>query len=182
MSMTKLAARLKLAGPHDMSLQLQQAIPGTPFVMRGGEVKEERLPGMRRWVDRDMLERAMAAQDAGTPQAEYLADEESRSLLRGSLGGAGLGAISGYTLRDMIPHKGISKSPLQSALLGSLLGAGAGTAAHYINGGERSSDAAEAYRGAARERPASALPQDRQDQSSAAASTPLLLHTGPSVA
>lgn len=181
MAFRVLSERLKIAGPHDLSLQFLQPIPGTPFALRGGEKKEERLPGMRRWVDRDMIQRAMGAQGDGEGFDDYLASENRRNLVQKLLGGAGVGALSGHSAASSI-----GQSPLSSAIAGALLGAGVGGAWHLLSGDRREDDAAEAYLGAQGElarfpRPRSALPQNRQDESSAAAVPPALLHTGPSL-
>lgn len=193
MSIARLAARLKTAGFSRLSLQFAPQIPGTPFAIRG-ETKEERMAGMNRWVNRRMIEEAMDAHELGVSPDEFA----HRQAVEGSgtpvALGAGLGGAAGYSLASKYPEHAVTKhlgkgpggAPLTAALLGTLIGAGTGYGYHQVTKDRRLRDAYEAYTGAAIEhmrypRPVSALPQKRQDEGSAAALTPTLLHTAPSV-
>lgn len=182
MAFRKLAERLKMAGPLDVTPQFLYGLPGTPFAIRGGDGHEDRLPGMRRWVDRAMLQRALQGQDQGMSLDEYLSREDRHSLTRKIIGGGTIGGIGGMAIANS--H---GRAPLASAIMGLLAGAGVGAGMHLGTADSRDDAAVEAYLGAQEEvakypRPRSALPQGRFDESSAYAVPPTLLHTGPSVA
>ena len=197
MSPRELKLRAKLAWLDNLELQLSQAIPGTPATLRSSDAKAERLPGMRRWVNRDAVERAMVAYDAGVAPEEFMASEGSRSGLGKALGSAAFGGAAA----GLLAHKNQDNSfvqamsqrtgghgPLAAALLGALASGGATAVSHAMGAGKRRDDALEAYQGARLDafrnpRPKlTALPQDRQDEASAASVAPRLLHVAPSSA
>lgn len=182
----RLAARLrqKTAAPHPVQLQLGQVIPGTPLMIRGGEIKEERLPGMRRWVDRDVLQRVFAGLEGGAPPEVLVEAEAARGNVAYPAAGAAIAALSARDLAARVPQIA-AHGPLASALVAALAGGVAGGAYHYGTRGKRQDDAREAIHGARQEiakfpRPKDhAIPTGQTDQGTASASTPTLLATAP---
>ena len=182
----RLAARLrqKTAAPHALQLQLSQQIPGTPFMLRGGEIKEERLPGMRRWVDRDTVQRVFSGLEAGESPESIVQDEVARGQLLHPAIGAGIGALASTELASRIPQLG-SRGPLAAALLAALTGGAAGAAYNYAGRDKREQDAREALEGAQLEMAkfprhrGHAVPMGQADQGTASAATPTLLSSAP---
>ncbi len=173
--------RQKLAALSDLRMQLNANIPGTPFVLRGGEQKEERLPGMRRWVDRGILEQAYAGLDAGRDPQDLIDEAESSGAVLQPLTGALVGGLGSRALSGALGHK----APLTDSLVAALAGGVAGSAYHALKARKRREDMQEAIIGAQGDiqrnpRPVSALPSVNS-RSTAAASTPMLLGTGPAV-
>lgn len=182
----RLAARLrqKTAAPHPFQMQLSQQIPGTPFALRGGEIKEERLPGMRRWVDRDTIQSVFSALAAGKSEDEIVSEMEGRGSLTTPLLGAVTGAMASKELAARIPQLA-AQGPLAAALMTALAGGAAGAVYNLTGRGRRREDAMEAIQGVRGEmakfprNPGHAVPLGQKDQGTASASTPTLLSTAP---
>jgi hypothetical protein len=121
------------------------AVPGTPFSVGANlKNKDERLPGMSRWVDRDVLERAMQGTDQGL-DAQALVDQEMHrgNLMHPLMGAAAAAALTKYKL----PGAGNV-----GALLAALTGAGAGSVYNHVTADSRGKDMMEALRGTYAER------------------------------
>ena len=105
--------------------------------------KDERLPGMNRWVPRQLLENAYAQTDAGFDDKaiEQMAAESGN--VEYPMVGAGLGAL--------LAHFGLSKS-LGAAGLGALVGGGAGALYNTATRDQRVGDMHEALKGVHGER------------------------------
>lgn len=143
-------------------------IPGTPIGLSARE-REERLPGMHKWVPRDVIEKAYAGLDAGLdPQAimEGAADE-GRFL--SPLLGAGAGAAA---MRFGMPRSGPA-----GLGLGALLGAGAGALYNQATSPGRERDMQEALSGVLREQEAD-KPFAHQTSETASESSPMLVARG----
>lgn len=176
--------RTKTAAPHALSLQLSQQIPGTPLVLRGGEIKEERLPGMQRWVDRDMIQRAYAGLSDGISPDELVADEGARGSVLYPAAGAGAAALAansmGADLAQLAPSLG-KHGPLAAVLASALAGGVAGGVYQHASAPKRERDMREAIVGAQRDmaqyprHPGHAIPQNQKEQGSASAEVPTLL-------
>jgi len=184
MSIARLRARLKVAGvPLGMSLQFSQQIPGTPLAIRGGDIREERLPGMRRWVDRNTIQKAYEGLADGKDPDQLIQEEADSGSILYPLLGAAAGGIGGYNLAGKLPADW-GASPLTSAVVGTLTGGAAGAAYQHFTRDNRARDMHEALLGANRDiqysprhTDASALPGNRNDESSAAAVPPRVLST-----
>lgn len=116
---------------------------GVPGLSVGLASKDERLPGMNRWVPRETLEHAYQGLDDGLDaQALQELAAEQGSVTHPAIG-AGIGAA--------LAHFGLSKS-LGSAALGALAGGGAGALYNKHTAGQRQSDMREAVKGVEHER------------------------------
>ena len=183
----RLAELVKQADLSNLQLGFRHQIGGTPFTLQGSEMKDERLPGMRRWVDRDMLQRAMEARAHGMSEDQFVRQEGGRNSVMAPLMGAGIGASMGHGAPSWLTSRlpGKMQGPLAQSLIGGLLGAGAGLGYHMYKGNDRRNDAHEAWFGAGQNEkahPRSALPQQRRSEGSASAVAPTLLTTAPAVA
>ena len=153
-------------------------VPGTPLMLRPPDAREERLPGMRRWASREAIERAFKGLEAGDDPQQMEDEAASAGVLSAPLFGALSGGALGMGAAKVLK----AKSPLTHALVGALLGGVGGAAKHYQGRESTREDFREALHGARTEmaaHPRTALPSSRSDQSTATASTPLLLSTGP---
>ena len=183
----RLAALVKQADLSNLQVGFRHQIAGTPFALQGSEMKDERLPGMRRWVDRDMIQRAMQARAQGMSEDEFMRHEGGRNSFVSPLLGAGVGASLGHGAPDWMTNHlpGKAQGPLARSIIGGLLGAGAGAAYHAYKGDDRRGDAHEAWFGAGQNEkahPRSALPTERRSEGSSSAVPPTLLTTAPAVA
>lgn len=142
-------------------------IPGTPFGM-GYSPTNERLPGMHKWVDRGVIERAHKGLDQGLSLEDVVDQERDRGRFTDPLLGAAAGAA--------FSHFGL-KGNAGMSLLGAGLGAGAGALAHQQTGSVRANNMEEALQGVVRER-AHEFPVRGQHRATATAATPLLISTG----
>jgi len=147
-------------------------VPGTPMNMSFYDGPAERLQGMHRWVPRDVIERTHTGLDAGLDPADVIHSEENRGNVLQPMIGAGVGAG--------LAHFGLGgKANLPATALGGLFGAGAGAAYNMFNAPYRKSDAQEALYGVMRERSNEYnFPMASQTQTTAAASTPMLVSSG----
>lgn len=169
---SSLAARERMKqGSFDPSMGLGYTIPGTPVSLRMDSEKAERLPGMSRWAPRHMIERAFALQEAGVDDGEAIARAEDEGLFTDPLVGAGLGAIAGPAI--------LPGAEAKARLIGALAGGAGGLGLNLAGRSRRGEQMAAALRGAAVER--DRFPLERQDDSTASSSPPLLLSSGTGV-
>lgn len=144
-------------------------LPNSPLSVSASG-KHERLPGMRRWVPRDAIERAGLGLDEGLDPQALLELEAQRGRFAWPAVGGALGAGG---LRLMMPQSGLA------AQAGAgLLGAGAGALAHRAGESARVSDMGEALRGVLYERLMQRSALTGQAPMSAAESTPLVVSRG----
>lgn len=160
----------KVAGVKQAALEfgVGTQIPGTPIgVSTNFKGKTERLNGMDRWVNQDVIERAFKGTSEGL-DAQALMDLEAQrgSLLHPLLGGGAAAALSKYK----VPSAG----NLGAALAG-LLGAGAGAFYNQVTSDNRREDMSEALRGVYGER---GFPVRGQAHSTATESQPMLVSRG----
>jgi hypothetical protein len=143
-------------------------LPGTPLnVGYSHKSKEERLPGMNRWVDRDVLERALQGTSDGL-DAQALVDLEGD---RGRLSHPALGALLGGGLtKHFLPKSGNA-----GAALASLIGAGSGALYNQATAGDRRDSMVDALRGVYQER---GFPLQGQGHSTANEPPSMLLSRG----
>jgi len=164
------AARLSNFASHfpkvaDTSLGL--TVPGSPLSV-GFRSRDERLPGMHRWVPRRVIERAYEGLDDGLDSADVIDDEQRRGTLVYPALGAGAAAAAS--------HFGLNL-PGTATGLAALLGAGAGATFHDATGGNRARDAREALHGVLHER-GREFPVRGQRHVTASAPRPALISTG----
>jgi hypothetical protein len=139
--------------------------PGSP-VSLSLRTRDERLPGMHRWVPRNLIERVHEDLDQGLDPADVLESERGRgSLLSPAMGGAAGAALAHFGLGG--------RGGAAAAGLGALLGAGAGSTVNDLSASNREDNALEALRGVLRER--ASVPAIRGQQHSTASSPPPLL-------
>jgi hypothetical protein len=137
-------------------------LPGTPIGLNFG-TKQERLPGMNKWVDRDIIERAYEALDAGLdPQAIMERESERGNLKHPAIGGGMAAALA---------HFNLPKASPSSTLVAGAGGAALGALYNRFTAKNRASDAAEALKGIARERG----PIRGQDRMTASENTPMIV-------
>jgi len=145
-------------------------VPGTPFTLPGSPRYRERLPGMSRWVDRDLVERVSKELGAGKTVDDIAAKESTRGLLSEvagpAVGGGVLGLLGGRLyggekalspVRQLL-SEGISKATLRGLsqtpkymlglpLAGAALGAGYGASKWLANKPKRDEDTRQTVRG-----------------------------------
>lgn len=143
-------------------------LPGTPFnVGTNLKSKEERLPGMNSWVDRDLLERALQGTSEGL-DAQALVNMEAD---RGSLMHPALGALgAGAAVKKYLPKSGNT-----GAVLAALLGAGGGALYNQFTAGDRRDSMVDALRGVYQER---GFPIQGQGHTTASEPQAMLLSQG----
>lgn len=142
------------------------SVPNVPIGISMSQ-HSERLPGMHRWVDRGLIERAHEALDAGLDPADVIDMERSRGTVKHPLTGAAVGGA--------LAHFGLGGNPLTTAL-GTALGAGAGAVYNQFTAPIRETDAYEALNGVSRER--SRFPISSQAAQTANESTPMVVSGG----
>jgi hypothetical protein len=142
-------------------------VPGSPISI-GFRSRDERLPGMHRWVPRDFIQRTHEALDAGLDPADVIDDERRRGTLVYPALGAGAAAAAS--------HFGLAL-PGSATALAALLGAGSGATFHDVTTGHRTRDAREALHGVLRERQRE-FPVQGQHHATASAPRPALISTG----
>ena len=123
-------------------LGISGGIPGTPF---GASVRsrEERLPGMHRWVPRDVIEKAYEGLDQGLDPQAILEESADEGRFTQPLLGAGAGAAA--------MHFGLPKSGIAGKGLGALLGGGVGAIFNQATSPHRQRDMGEALSGVLKE-------------------------------
>lgn len=157
--------QLGLFGKH-ADVGFGVGIPKTPFSLSLGR-KEERLPGMTKWVPRDVIERAYENTDAGyDPQAVMDAEAAHGELLNPAIG-AGVGAAAAKF--------GLPRGGALGTALGALAGAGGASLVHKLTEGRRRGNAAQALRGIATERD---FPLRSQEATTANESSPMAVSRG----
>lgn len=145
-------------------------VPGTPFTLPGSPRYRERLPGMTKWVDRDLVERVSKGLSQGS-DVDSIAAKESISGLPGAVsgpavGGGVLGLLAGRLAGGSesvaplkaILEKGIGRGTLAglknlprymyaAPLLGAALGGGYGLSKWVADKPARSDAAKQTARG-----------------------------------
>ena len=118
-------------------------IPGTSIGINRRS-REERLPGMHKWVPRDVIEKAHEGLDQGMDPQALLEQSADEGQYLDPLLGAGTGAAA--------MHFGLPDSGIAGKGLGALLGGGLGAILHQISSQHRQRDMGEALEGVLRER------------------------------
>jgi hypothetical protein len=160
--------RMNKTSSYEGLLSYGYSIPGTPLNLRMDTEKAERLPGMSRWAPRSIIEDAFLAQESGADEDVAVEHAANKGLLMDPLMGAGAGALAAPML--------VGGPELQSRLIGALAGGSLGLAANLYGREDRRRMMREALKGVAVER--GRFPMSRQDDSTAASASPLLLASG----
>jgi hypothetical protein len=155
-------------GKTSADLGLNARIPGTPLGLSARE-REERLPGMHKWVPRDVIERAYEGLDKGLDPQAILENSADEGRFLDPAIGAGAGAAA--------MHFGLPKSGIAGTGLGALLGGGVGALYNQATAPRRTRDMTEALSGVVRERAADRPLQD-QGTETASEPSPMLVARG----
>ena len=143
-------------------------LPGFGGLGMSHKDQRERLPGMRKWVPRDTMERAFEYDDQGFDPEAVMDMEAARGELSYPAVG---GALAAAAAKKFMPKAGVG-----GLLLAGLGGAGLGSAYHAATGDRRRADAAEALEGAQRER--HKFPISKHQNQTANESSPLAVSRG----
>lgn len=163
--------RMNKTSSYEGLLNYGYSIPGTPVGLRMDTEKAERLPGMSRWAPRSLIEDAFLAQESGVDEDAAVEHAANKGLISDPLLAAGAGALAAPML--------VGGPEMQSRLIGALAGGSLGLAANLYGREDRRRMMREALKGVALER--DRFPMSKQDDSTAASSSPLLLTSGSGV-